>query len=446
MSLEINLVNLGLYPNDGSGDDLRTAFEKSNANFKLLGETVVLSAANLGSGAPVWADLFENKFRFRSIKRSDTQNPKEKISISFDSEHLIFSAIAIDRLLEDTAPQLGGNLDLNNFRVIGVGDISIQGAISATSVSSSSGFVGNLIGQVSDLSNHNLENLGNVIVETPVIGQTLTWNGFYWTAENSVKRIIAGDNITISPANGVGEVTVNSTSSGGTGLPEGFDFGGIYASNMFELLVQSTPVDFGNIVTPSSLVLDLGFINAEPPIEEITYQLSSSSLTVIEGSSVTITLSTTGIADGTLVPYTISGVTSEDINNTSLTGSFIVLDNTSSVTIPITLDLQSEAETFTLTLLGITPAISISVIIEDFQLPATVDGGNPETSVFDFLLDGGAPSTLEFDLEIDGGITGIPGLFPAIVDGGSPFDDPDALVDGELPWTIVTAVLDGGSV
>ena len=41
----IQVINLGHYANDGSGDDLRTAFAKVNANFALLGTDIPVSEA-----------------------------------------------------------------------------------------------------------------------------------------------------------------------------------------------------------------------------------------------------------------------------------------------------------------------------------------------------------------------------------------------------------------
>jgi hypothetical protein len=51
----IQRINIGSYANDGSGDDLRTAFNKVNANFALLtsdgNEIPVKEAANLNTGS-----------------------------------------------------------------------------------------------------------------------------------------------------------------------------------------------------------------------------------------------------------------------------------------------------------------------------------------------------------------------------------------------------------
>ena len=81
-----------------------------------------------------------------------------------------------------------------------------------------------------------------------------------------------------------------------------------------------------------------------------TYDLTSTESAVDEGDSFTITLTTTNVANGTNVPYTITGVSSADINNASLTGLFVV-GTTNTVTINVTADATTEGvETFNLEL------------------------------------------------------------------------------------------------
>ena len=117
----------------------------------------------------------------------------------------------------------------------------------------------------------------------------------------------------------------------------------------------------------------------------VSYSLARSSSTVNEGNSVTITLTTTGIANGTSVPYTITGtgITASDFGLASLTGNFTVNSNTASVTLTPRIDLTTEGpETFTLTLDG--PANSISVTITEtsqYSLsgPTTVNEGSSAT-------------------------------------------------------------------
>jgi len=93
-----------------------------------------------------------------------------------------------------------------------------------------------------------------------------------------------------------------------------------------------------------------------------TYTLSSSAASVNEGSAFTITLTTTNVDDGTTIPYTITGVTSADINGSSLNGSFNVNNNTAQVTFNVTADTTTEgSETFVLTLDSLSTSQSITI-------------------------------------------------------------------------------------
>lgn len=101
------------------------------------------------------------------------------------------------------------------------------------------------------------------------------------------------------------------------------------------------------------------------PPNTTPYSLVRSKLSVDEGSSVTITLETDNIAAGTLVPYTITGISSDDIDGASLTGNFTV-DSAGDafLTLNITADAETEGtETLTLTLDG--KGVSTTVSIND---------------------------------------------------------------------------------
>ncbi len=536
MTLQVNLVNLGTYPNDGSGDDLRSAFIKSNENFQSISDNVVLDASNLGTGTPVFLDKSGNTLRFRSIKSSNSN-----MSISYDSQSISLSVEdSINSLEEDTDPTLGGNLILNGFNIEGLGDINITGDITADTITGnfvgdfsgtitgdlignlygivygdlvgdvygfdtnvsimavdtesgdynniylnslivtgnssispgttlittlledglyifsdldltlgSNGSVvvdtdlvvnGTVFGQISDISNHNLEDLGDVSSTAPSTGQALVWNGTSWAPGNvsgGVTRIVAGTNVTVSPTGGTGEVTINST-GGGLSVTD-YDFGLLSGvRDPFDLVIQFTNVDFGTITSPSSIRLDLGSIS-----EVALYNLSASGSSVVEGDIFYVYLTTANVPNGTLVPYEISGVSPSDIGTVGLTGSFTVNDGFASVMFTAAVDALVETETFTLTLTGITPTVSVSVNILDSGSEWTsgdIDGGGPTTSSFTLTADGGSPSTSSFTAVADGGGPegtldgGSPGTisFSQILEGGNPSSSPTEVYDGGI--------------
>ena len=47
-------------------------------------------------------------------------------------------AVSINNILEDTSPQLGGNLDINSSNITGIGNIDTTGDITITSTSDDS--------------------------------------------------------------------------------------------------------------------------------------------------------------------------------------------------------------------------------------------------------------------------------------------------------------------
>jgi hypothetical protein len=122
MPVSLEKINLGEYANDGTGDDLRTAFAKVKINF----------------------DILEND---------------------------------ITSLVEDTSPKLGGDLDLNGKDLKSNGPITIRsGRVVVTGTVQANQF----IGQISDIGNHKLDDLSDVIVPNPVDlvqGQALIYNG-----------------------------------------------------------------------------------------------------------------------------------------------------------------------------------------------------------------------------------------------------------------------------
>tara|TARA_R110000772_G_scaffold202490_6_gene312818 strand:+ start:708 stop:6215 length:5508 start_codon:yes stop_codon:yes gene_type:complete len=98
-----------------------------------------------------------------------------------------------------------------------------------------------------------------------------------------------------------------------------------------------------------------------------TFSLSTNDSAVIEGGAFTITLTTTNVANGTNVPYTIggTGITSADLGGISLTGNFVVSSNTATLAITSTSDGATEtSELFTIRLNN-NPDVFVQVYIDD---------------------------------------------------------------------------------
>ena len=111
-----------------------------------------------------------------------------------------------------------------------------------------------------------------------------------------------------------------------------------------------------------------------------SYALSASTNSVSEGSNAVFTLTTTNVAGGTFIPYTISGVSSADITGGALSGTAIVSSSgNATITIPIALDLTTEGiESLTVTAQG----ISTSVLISDTStMPVVVTPTTTVTSI-----------------------------------------------------------------
>ena len=107
-------INLGSYANDGTGDDLRTAFEKVNANFLQVYNNILdTSATNVGSGTAIFAQKNVNTLdlEFKTLTSDD-----DTVSITHTATTVNLESTA--KVESDTDPILGGDLNLNGFNII----------------------------------------------------------------------------------------------------------------------------------------------------------------------------------------------------------------------------------------------------------------------------------------------------------------------------------------
>jgi hypothetical protein len=114
--MAIQTINLGNYANDGTGDDLRVAFTKVNANFAALdASAAIANGVNVGTGVGIFFAKDTTNLQFKTL--TSTNN-----SVTISSTGNTVDLAAVTRLQSDLTPTLGANLNLNNKYVYG-GDI-----------------------------------------------------------------------------------------------------------------------------------------------------------------------------------------------------------------------------------------------------------------------------------------------------------------------------------
>ena len=115
--MPIQRIEIGGYANDGTGDDLRTAFNKVNANFTLLdSDAQINDGATVGTGTTVLKGKTGTILQFKSLTSTDT-------SVTLTATDNTVNLRANTRLSTDLTPALGGNLNLNNRDIVGAGDV-----------------------------------------------------------------------------------------------------------------------------------------------------------------------------------------------------------------------------------------------------------------------------------------------------------------------------------
>jgi hypothetical protein len=141
------------------------------------------------------------------------------------------------------------------------------------------------------------------------------------------------------------------------------------------------------------------------------FTLTSSAATVNEGASITITLTTTGILNGTAIPYVISGanIFANDSANGVITGNFVIQNNSNTISFAANADLLTEgSEAFTITAGGASTSVTIndtSTTPVDAQFPYTtlaLHGNGTNNSQNNTFLDS---STNNFSITRNGNST-----------------------------------------
>lgn len=160
------------------------------------------------------------------------------------------------------------------------------------------------------------------------------------------------------------------------------DIGGVSLSGNFQVLNNSASIVINvandlllesNDTEVMTVSLTNGSSNVSVNIIDTTpdpvYSLTSSDTAVYEGFSITFDLAVQNLPDGTEIPYTISGVTSADIDGEPLVKNFTIDANgEDSLTLPLTLDNFEEAETLTLSLDNTSTSVSVDILDASYTL------------------------------------------------------------------------------
>ncbi len=113
-----------------------------------------------------------------------------------------------------------------------------------------------------------------------------------------------------------------------------------------------------------SLVANTGSTTPITEIDIPTYVLTANKSTMNEGESVIFSLTTTKLDPGTIIPFTITGITVADITADSLTGNFVIdASGKASLTIVTIADYVTEVNmnmVVTLDNLGVSQSVTLN--------------------------------------------------------------------------------------
>jgi hypothetical protein len=131
----ISTINIGNIVNDGLGDDLRTAFQKVNANFTTLNNDLTITASNLGTvGEPVFKQKSGLNLEFKKLVAGN------KITISSSPDSLLISSTVGNSFQRITTQNDFVDAEISQFITIqGDSDITVtadraNGVITVTTV------------------------------------------------------------------------------------------------------------------------------------------------------------------------------------------------------------------------------------------------------------------------------------------------------------------------
>lgn len=156
--MAIELIDIGNIANDGTGDDLRTAFEKVNFNFTELDSNIdaSITVSNIGGGAGLFKQKVGSQLQFRTLDTDanlavTVVGDKVQIATNFEDKDITVGSL-----------EVAGN-------GVGAPTTITQNNVSTGTVNASS-FIGNLIGTVYPPGPARLIGIGSIEGFNPAYG------------------------------------------------------------------------------------------------------------------------------------------------------------------------------------------------------------------------------------------------------------------------------------
>ena len=210
------------------------------------------------------------------------------------------------------------------------------------------------------------------------INDTSVAGAVSYTLSSSATAVDEGDSVTITlTTTNVDDATtaaytitgVTSADIGGESLTGNFTIN----SNTANLVLTLA----NDVTTEGPETLNIALNNGQDNIDITindtstaaapTFALSGDVSAVNEGGTVSITLTTTATDDATTVPYTITGIDSNDLTAGSITGNFTITSNTDTLVFTFAEDVTTEG-TETMTLALDNGQDSIDIIVNDTSI------------------------------------------------------------------------------
>lgn len=249
--MAIQLINIGAIANDGTGDDLREAFIKVNANFEELDlrDDEKTSGSNLGligEGIFFRRNIYDLEFKKIAAGANVTLTADdEKIVIATPDIGVTDITVSADTgssLLDDSvALTIAGGSDISTSIVDGVLTVNYVGITNLASDPAPQ------LSADLDAQANNLLNVGTI--SSSGITGPLTGN-------------VTGDVVGNVTGNVTGNLTglVHDIDIRPYFAPGAADFGTInpVINNILEYVIYNNDIDWGSIITPNTTTLDLG--------------------------------------------------------------------------------------------------------------------------------------------------------------------------------------------